>query len=151
MGSNRRSYRASRDSHPESQRENWAYFVYQYDILIQRNKEIFHIPSESMQQPIMPRQGKSIYTSPMKNIEIQENMLKREQKLAQRGYDDIKVGKRRFADLDLDEIECIKKDDPTFKLLLSNLKKQERPDRNLENTYEETERLLGEKGATLQT
>jgi hypothetical protein len=99
----------------------------------------------------MARKGKSIYTSPMKNIEIPENMLKREQKLAQRAYDDTKIGKRKFADLHTDEIECIKKDDTTFKLLLSNLKKQERPDRNLENTYEETERLLGEKGATLQT
>jgi hypothetical protein len=99
----------------------------------------------------MARKGKSIDTSPMKNIEIQENMLKREHTFTQRAYDDIKMGKRKFADLDLDEIEYLKKDDPTFKLLLSNLKKQERPDRNLEKTYEETERLLGEKGATLQT
>ena len=42
--------RVKNTSYSESRRDNWSYLVYQYDLLLQRNEEIFHIPSKSMQQ-----------------------------------------------------------------------------------------------------
>jgi hypothetical protein len=42
--------RVKDDTYSESERSTWTYLVYQYDILMQRNQEIFLIPSESLSE-----------------------------------------------------------------------------------------------------